>query len=252
MSCCIIQGSSSIFKKYLMAFTGFIMVGFLLIHMLGNLQMFKGPDAINAYAHFLKTLPWAILWGFRGILLFAVIIHAWVAILLTRENRAARPRSYIQSNRVQATMASRMMGISGSFILFFVVFHILHFTTRIIFPEYQSDAYYTFFDTEVVFNVYQMVVDSFLKPWVVGLYFVCMVAVCLHLQHAVWSMFQTLGWLNQKWRPLFKGMALAYAWVIFLGFMAVPVGVMTGLVPSLTESSSLFLIEVEPFDAFDL
>lgn len=251
MSCCI-QGSSSIFKKYLMALTGFVMVGFLFVHMLGNLQMFKGPDAINAYAHFLKTLPLTILWGFRGFLLLAIAIHVWIAILLTRENRKARPESYIEKKTVQATFASRTMGISGSFILFFVVFHILHFTTRVIFPEYQTDHYYTFLDTEVVFNVYQMVVDSFSRLWVVVLYVVCMGAVCLHLKHAVWSMFQTLGLLNQHWRPVFKLVACGYAWLIFLGFLVVPLGVITGVIPSMTESSTLFLIEVEPFDAFDL
>ncbi len=242
---------SSLFKKFLMALTGAVMVAFVFVHMLGNLQMFEGPDAINHYAHFLKTLPMPVFWGFRLILLAAVFVHVWVAILITRENRAARPKNYAEKAIVRATLASRTMGISGSLLLFFIVFHILRFTTRVIFREYQTDLFYTLLDGEVVFNVYQMVVDSFSRLWVFLLYFVCMIGLCLHLSHAVWSMFQTLGWANGRFRPFLKRLALGYAWVIFLGFMAVPLAVSTGFLKPMCEEVVIF-VEAEPFDSDSL
>jgi succinate dehydrogenase / fumarate reductase cytochrome b subunit len=232
----------SLLKKYLMALTGFIMVGFLFIHMLGNLQMFQGPAAMNGYAHFLKSLPVAVLWGFRLVLLLAVGVHVWMAILLTRENQAARPGAYAKKACRQATLSSRTMGISGSFILFFLVFHILHFTTRVIFPEYQDLSLYTD-PVSGFFDVYEMVVNSFSKPWVLGLYAVGMFFVCLHLSHAVWSMFQTLGWANARVRGSLKFFAKLYAIVLFVGFMSTPIAVAMGWLPSSREDGYLFIVE---------
>ena len=253
---CNLSGSCipSLFKKYLMALTGFVMVGFVLVHMMGNLQMFRGPDAINQYAHFLKTLPGVLLWGMRGLLIVAIGVHVWMAILLTKENRAARPQGYLQQAVVRATWASRTMGVSGSLLLFFIVFHVLHFTTRVIFPEYQMEDYYTLSDGDVVFNVYQMVVDSFSKPWVTGFYIFAMGALCLHLSHAVWSMFQTLGWANTRTRPILKGLAKIYGWVIFIGFVAVPLGVISRALPPMLGDEAVIIlsIEAEPFDSESL
>lgn len=223
----------SLLKKYLMALTGFIMVGFLFVHMLGNLQMFQGPEAMNGYAHFLKSLPPAILWGSRAFLLLAIGVHVWMAILLTRENRRARPEAYEQAAFRQATLASRTMGISGSFILFFVVFHILHFTTRVILPEYQDLSLYTNAQSGF-FDVYEMVIHSFSMPWVVALYTTGMVFVCLHLSHGIWSMFQTMGWANSRVRSGLKCFAKLYALVLFFGFMSTPFAVMLGFLTSQT------------------
>lgn len=243
----------SILKKLLMAFSGLVMLGFVFIHMLGNLQMFEGPDAINDYAHFLKTLPAAILWGFRSVLILSLIVHVWMAILITRENRAARPQNYLKTARVRATLASRTMGISGSLILFFIVFHILHFTTRVLFKEYQTEHYYTLVNDHIVFNVYQMIVNSFSHGWLVAVYMISMAFLCLHLTHAFWSMFQTLGWVNDKVRPFLKRVSLAYGLIIFIGFTAIPVGVITGyLAPDFQSSTTLLLIEEQPFDSASL
>ncbi len=213
-----------------MALTGFVMVGFVFVHMLGNLQMFNGPDAINEYAHFLQTLPKGVFWGFRITLLASLIIHVWMAILLVKENKAARPEDYSVNTSVQASLASRTMGISGSFLLFFIIFHIFHFTVRSIFPEYQSEAFYTALDGETVYNVYKMVVAGFSKTWVSVVYVVCMAFLCAHLAHAVSSMFQSLGLRNRTWKVRLDRFAVLYGWVIFLGFIAVPIGVLTHVI----------------------
>lgn len=224
------HGLSSLAKKYLMALTGVIMVGFVFIHMVGNLQMFQSPAAINHYAHLLQTLPKGVLWGFRAVLLLSVVIHVWMAILLVRENRRARPEDYCAKDSIQATLASRTMGLSGSFLLFFIVFHVFHFTVRSIFPEFQSDAFYTMLDGEQVYNVYKMVVVGFSMVWVSVLYVVCMAFLCFHLSHATSSMFQSLGLRNRKWKLCLDRFAILYGWVVFLGFVSIPVGVLTHVI----------------------
>lgn len=227
---------SSLTKKYLMAVSGFVMVAFVFVHMIGNLRIFAGADAINKYSHLLQTLPFVVLWGFRSFLILSVVVHVWMAILLTKENRAARPKEYAVTNRVQATLASRTMGISGSIILFFIVFHLLHYTQRVIFPEFKSAAFHTLLDGHKVYNVYKMMVVGFSETWVSILYIVCMALLCMHLTHAVWSMFQTMGWCNKNWRTPLKRFAWAYGWIIFLGFSAIPVAVLAGYLKPHSES----------------
>lgn len=213
----------SIVKKFLMAATGAILTLFVLVHMAGNLQLFMGPDAINEYAHKLQNLPFGLLWINRILLLTATIVHVWMAILLTKENRIARQGGVQITKTVQATLSSKTMGISGSIILIFIVFHILHFTTRTIYPQFQSEAYYTSLDGEQVYNVYKMMVDGFAITWVSLFYIIAMGLLCMHLSHGVSSMFQSLGLRNKKWRPRFHIFARLYAWIVFLGFIAIPV-----------------------------
>lgn len=216
----------SIIKKYFMAFTGAILTLFVLGHMVANLQIFISPDALNLYADTLQNLPYKLLWIIRSILLIATVVHVWMAILLTKENRAAHPENYKIKKRVQASLASRTMGVSGSIILFFIVFHLLHFTTRTIYPEFKSDAYYTMIDDEKYYDVYKMMVDGFSITWVSIFYVVAMSLLCMHLSHGVSSMFQSLGLRNKKWRPSFDLFANIYAWVIFLGFSSIPISVL--------------------------
>lgn len=203
-----------------MAFSGFILAAFVFVHMAGNLQMFAGPDAMNAYAHMLQTLPYKLLWVSRIILLAAVGVHTWMAILLTLENRRARPQGYRVKKTVQASAASRTMGISGSIVLFFIFFHIGHFTLRIIFPHYQDPEFYTMLNGEMVYNVYKMVVVGFSQPLVSAFYIVAMAFLCLHLSHGVSSMFQSLGIRNRYWKACLDKFAIAYGWIIFIGFIA--------------------------------
>ena len=224
-----------------MAISGFVMVGFLFVHMLGNLNMFKGPDAINEYAHFLQALPPAILWGSRGVLIFSLILHVWMAIVITRENRAARPEDYIKNSTVQASRASKTMGITGSVILFFVIFHILHYTMCVIIPEYGGlNAYISHGGKPLlVHDVYSMLYSGFSVIGISIFYIIAMALLCMHLSHAVSSMFQTMGWRNKVWRKPLDRLALIYGWVIFLGFISVPVAVLSGCLSENENSLSL-------------
>lgn len=219
-----------------MALSGFILAGFVFVHMLGNLNMFRGPDAMNAYAHFLQTLPLHLLWVNRIVLLGAVFIHVWMAILLTLENRHAHPTNYAINARkkVGASLASKTMGISGSIILLFIFFHIADFTLRIIFPQYQTDQFYTQLNGHSVFNVYAMVIASFSKTWITLFYIIAMAFLCLHLSHGVTSMFQTMGLRNSKWKNRIDSFAIGYGWVVFLGFISVPLCVLLSKLNFLT------------------
>lgn len=217
--------SSSIGKKYLMALSGFVFVGFVLGHMAGNLLVFAEPHAINAYAKKLKDLPFNLLWVLRGILLASIAIHIWTAVTLSLQNRAARPKGYCTEKVVQASYASRTMPMSGLIILCFIIFHILHYTTRNIFDY--SDLVYSVGDKEY-FNVYNMIILGFSKWYVSLFYIVSMLLLCLHLFHGVSSMFQTLGIKNEKWRNLLNRFAQFYSLVIFIGFISVPFAVMFG------------------------
>jgi len=220
---------SSLCKKYLMAITGFILVLFVLGHMAGNLQMFVSPELLNSYGHKLQTLPYNLLWVIRAGLLATVIIHVWMAISLTIENRRAHPEKYAQKNSVQATLASKTMGLTGSILLLFIVFHILHYTARVIFPEYKDEFFYTLVNGEEVYNVYLMMIVGFSKPWVSAFYILSMALLCMHLSHGVSSMFQSMGWRNKKWRSFYDKFALLYGWVVFLGFISIPVSVLISL-----------------------
>lgn len=228
----------SLIKKYLMALSGLVLVGFVLSHMLGNLLMFAGPDAINAYAYQLKSLG-AGLWVFRLILLGAVGIHVWMAILLVKENRAARPERYKADNTVQASYSSRVMPMTGLILLSFIIFHILHFTAQITHPEYQDLK--TTLDGNVVHDVYTMVAIGFSPAhWYVSLFYIISVGLlCSHLSHGVSSMFQSLGLRNEQWRYRLDKLAKAYGWLIFIGFASIPVAGLLGAFDTATITALL-------------
>lgn len=220
---------TSIGKKYLMALTGLGLVAFVLIHMVGNLQIFLGPDAINAYAYKLHSLPPVVLWGFRAGLLLLIVVHVWTAIMLTRENRAARKVAG-EIKPVQATYASRTMPITGFILLFFIIFHILQFTVRVVPEDYNATVPYVpteiGYNTIEVFDVFTMMVAGFSSWWISAFYLLGMGLLCLHLTHGVSSMFQSLGFRNESTRYNLNRLALAYGWVIFLGFASIPAGVL--------------------------
>ena len=210
-----------------MAISGLILAGFVFVHMLGNLQAFLGQEALNAYAYKLQSIP-AVLWGFRFVLLAATITHVLTAISLVRENKAARPVPNGDEKFYQATVASRTMGFSGALLFGFIVFHVLHFTVRITHPEYQEMHYHLAKADKDVHDVFKMIIAGFSKKWISALYIVCMAFLCLHLSHGVSSIFQTLGIRNETWRTRLDNIAVAYGWVVFIGFISVPVAVLTG------------------------
>ena len=220
--------SSSLGKKYLMALTGFVLVGFVFVHMAGNLQILLGQRAINAYAHALQSLPLPILWGSRLILILSVVLHAWTAFLLIRENRRARPQKNEVEKTKKAGLSSLKMGLTGSILMAFIVFHLLHFTIRTIYPEYEELRTLVGSPGDFeIHDVYSMVLAGFQNTWVSIFYVVGMFLLCGHLAHGVSSVFQSLGIMTVSWRGKLEVVAKAYAWIIFLGFSIVPL-VVTG------------------------
>lgn len=217
----------SLVKKYLMALSGLVLVLFVLGHMLGNLQIFLGPEAINVYAYQLQSLPPAVLWGIRLFLLVCVAVHVWMAVLLTIENRRARPDRYANQRMRRTTFSSRVMPMTGLIILAFIIFHILHFTSRTIFPEY-NDLRWDWNGKDLL-DVSSMMIAGFSVWWVSLFYLLATGLLCSHLCHGVSSMFQSVGIRNEAWRYRLDRVAVAYGWVVFLGFASIPLAVMTGI-----------------------
>ena len=215
--------TSSIGKKYLMALSGLVLIGFVFVHMAGNLQILMGQEKINAYAHALQSLPLPILWGSRLFLLAAVLIHAVTAYQLVKENRRARPnQNYIETTK-RAGLASLKMGLTGSILLAFIIFHLLHFTIRTIYPEYSEMMTVVGSpDSNEIHDVYSMVLAGFQHTWISVFYVVAMFLLCGHLAHGVSSAFQSLGIRSESWRVKLELAAKAYAWLIFVGFSIVP------------------------------
>lgn len=213
-----------------MALTGLVLVGFVLVHMAGNLQLFLGPAMLNEYANSLQSLPPPVLWGGRLFLLVCVGLHVLVAVQLTARNRAARPDRYEAEDTVVASFSSRVMPVTGLIVLAFIIFHILHFTTRNIF-DYDNMVYTLHDGTNqavVVHDVYAMMLAGF-SVWYVSLFYVVSMALlCSHLSHGVSSMFQSLGLRNERWRYTLNKLAVLYGWLIFLGFISIPVAVTLG------------------------
>ena len=207
-----------------MALSGLVLIGFVFVHMAGNLQILMGQEKINAYAHALQSLPMPILWGSRLFLLAAVVVHAVTAYQLIKENRRARPHSnYIETTK-KAGLASLRMGLTGSILLAFIVFHLLHFTIRTIYPEYSDMMTIVGSpDSNEIHDVYSMVLAGFQHTWISVFYVVAMFLLCGHLAHGVSSAFQSLGIRSETWRGKLELAAKAYAWLIFVGFSIVPV-----------------------------
>lgn len=223
---------TSIGKKVVMAVTGIILVGFVVTHMVGNLKVFLGAEAINAYAGFLRDVGEPLvpretmLWIARLVLLASVVLHIVAATQLTLQDRASRPQRYAVHKPVQATYASRTMRWGGIIVLLFIIYHILHLTFGAV---GFAPGQYLHEDPNNGFQVYQNVVNGF-KVWPVSLfYIIAMAAVGMHLYHGVWSMFQTLGLNNAKYNRMLRGLAMITALAVFLGNISIPIAVLTGI-----------------------
>ncbi len=204
-------------KKAVMAVSGLILFSFVLGHMLGNLQVFEGPEQFNRYAVLLRTLPEA-LWGVRLVLLLMVALHIVTSVQLALRKQQARPIGYVKRANTVSSYASRTMYWSGPILLAFIIYHILDLTLGKANPNYIEG------------DVYHNVVASFSNPIVSLWYIFSMVLLALHLRHGAWSMFQSLGVAHPRHNDFLKKAAIVFAVVIFLGFTAVPVGVLTGFV----------------------
>jgi len=229
---------SSVGKKILMAFTGFVWFGFLLGHMAGNLKAFQGAEAFNEYAHHLRVFGEPILprtgflWGFRLLMLAAFAVHAWLSWETSRQSWDARKAKYRKQENLNFDFASSFMRWGGVFILVFVVFHILHMTTGTWHtgPEFSRGGVVTPWTPEGEVDAFANLVTGLQNPLVAGFYGLAMIAICLHLYHGVWSMFQTLGAAHPKYASLRRPFAVIVALVVFLGFVSIPVSILAGIV----------------------
>lgn len=216
---------STIGKKVVMALTGAVMVLFIIGHVLGNLKIFSGPAEINSYALFLREAGapefgyGELLWVMRSILLLCVGLHILAAVQLTRSSWKARPVGYAKKKDVEASVGSRTMRWGGVLIAVFVVFHILHFTLGDVgFQPGQFEH----------LMVYHNVVAGF-SVWPIAVFYIIAVgALCLHLDHGVWSVLQTLGWSSAQSQRRLKICSRIFAILIFIGFVSVPIAVMAG------------------------
>ncbi|HMC28112.1 MAG TPA: succinate dehydrogenase cytochrome b subunit [Verrucomicrobiae bacterium] len=218
---------SSLGKKYIMAVSGCLLFLFVVAHLLGNLQIFLGPEVINRYGHFLQSNP-ELIWPARIILLVMVGLHIWAAVKLTIENRAARPVGYAQYEVVVATYASRTMFMSGLIILVFIVYHLLHFTVQVQQINLTGENFIDFHDPQQRHDIFKMMVVGFSNVWVSGFYLIGMALLCLHLSHGVSSMFQSLGWKNKAYGPFLDKFARVGALAIFIGYSSIPVAILFG------------------------
>lgn len=223
---------SSIGKKAVMALTGFILVGFVVIHMIGNLKIYTGAEHLNAYAGFLRTVGdplvphETLLWLARIVLLASVVLHIVMAYQLSRMNWEGRPVKYDTKRNTQATYASLTMRWGGIILLLFIVYHILHFTLGQV--GYAPGGFRPE-DPNNGFQTYANVITGFQPLPVALFYLLAMAALCMHLYHGTWSMFQTLGLNNTRSNGIWRWVAILIAAAVFLGNASIPIAVQLGL-----------------------
>lgn len=216
---------SSLGKKYVMALTGLGLYLFVIIHLLGNLQVFAGPTKINEYAHTLKATP-PILWGARFGLLAIFVLHVTAAAQLARANRQARPQNYAVGKPVASTFAQRTMVVSGLILLAFILFHLSHFTIGLVNPQYLE-----FHDPLTGYHdVRRMMIEGFSNPLVAVFYIVSMGLLLLHLSHGVSSTFQSLGLRSKKTFGFFDKLAKASGLLLFLGNTAIVLAILLSVI----------------------
>ena len=217
---------STIGKKIIMAVTGLIGIGFVIVHMAGNLQAFIGSDKLNSYGALLHGPLGELLWIVRLVLIVAVVLHVLMAYQLTVRARAARPVGYKERQPQVSTWASRTMRWGGVLLLLFIVLHILHFTTEQVDPAGWRGR----LDAAGHRDVYGNLVASFRIWWVAGFYVLAMIFLGLHLYHGAWSSIRTLGYAKPSPYPLHRRIALLVAVIVWLGFTLVPLGVIAGVI----------------------
>ena len=209
---------SSIGKKVVMAVTGLILFGFVIGHMIGNLQVFLGAKELNDYSIFLHAFAHgAGIWVARAVLLASVVLHIWAAYSLTLMNRAARPVGYREWKARESTYASRTMRWSGVLLLAFIIYHLLHFTTGTLHPDF------------VPGDVYHNVIVGLRQAPAAIFYIISMVALGFHLYHGAWSMLQTLGLNHPRWNKLRFTVSVALAAAVVVGNLSFPATILAGI-----------------------
>jgi succinate dehydrogenase / fumarate reductase cytochrome b subunit len=217
---------TTIYLKLLMAGSGIVFIGFVLLHMYGNLKAFEGHDAFNEYAHHLRTMGTPILpesgalWIFRVVLLGSLVVHVYSAAALWKRARRARTVRYQVKKHTGAIFASRLMRWGGVTLLVFIVWHLLNFTIGKVNVQGGATA-----------DPYNLLVDSFDVWWLTLIYLAAMTMLGAHLHHGTWSAMQTLGLTGtERSRAVSKRVAFVVAFVITVGFSIVPVFVLAGVI----------------------
>jgi succinate dehydrogenase / fumarate reductase cytochrome b subunit len=211
---------STLGLKIVMAVTGLILFGFVVAHMIGNLQVYLGPEAMDHYAVFLRSfLHGSGLWIARAVLLGSVFLHIWSAWRLTLVNAAARPVGYREVQRRESSYASRTMRYSGVLLLLFIVYHLLHFTFGVhaVHPQFVHG------------EVFHNFVTGFQNPVASAVYIAAMLVLGLHLYHGAWSFMQTLGLSHPRYDRLRYAVATVLTVVVVAANISFPVAVLTGL-----------------------
>ncbi|HMC60999.1 MAG TPA: succinate dehydrogenase cytochrome b subunit [Candidatus Solibacter sp.] len=213
-------------KKVVMAVTGLLLFGYVIAHLLGNLQIFSSNrDQINHYAAFLHDPANAApLWTARLMLLAAVIMHIVASVQLWRMKGEARPVRYVKKADVPTSYAARTMMWSGPIVAAFVIFHVLHLTVGAVLPLQEVGPNQP--------DVRANVIAGFTNPAVAAFYIFAMVLLCMHLYHGLWSIFQSLGFSHPRYTPLLKKGAAVVAILICIGNCSIPIAVMLGLLPN--------------------
>lgn len=215
---------SAMVKKAVMAVTGIILFGFVVIHLAGNLKVYQGAETLNEYAKGLHEIGVPLLghgdvvWLTRVTLLVSVGLHMLSAWQLTVVNRRARPTSYAKKKHQAASYASRTMRWGGVIVILFVIYHLLHLTVGNVHSDFQKG------------DLYHNIVVAFSNPLISAFYILAVVSLGFHLYHGLWSLFQTLGWSGPSLDVFRKRFAVVFAVVITLGFVSIPVSVLTGII----------------------
>ena len=211
--------ASSIGQKVLMAVSGLVLYGFVVGHMIGNLQIYLGREALDHYAEFLREfLHGQGIWLARGALLLAVGVHVLTAIRLTLGNWSARPVGYRRWQARESTYASRTMVWSGPLLGVFILYHLAHLTLGVAGQGF------------VTGRVYDNVVNGFLNPWVSAFYAIAMLALGLHMYHGFWSLLQTLGLSHPRWTPIRRVVSGLLAGGVVAGNLSIPLAVLARFV----------------------
>jgi succinate dehydrogenase / fumarate reductase, cytochrome b subunit len=216
---------SAVGKKYVMAITGIVWLGYVLAHMVGNLKLYQSAEDFNTYAEFLRQLLYPIvpesgtLWLLRSILIVALVFHVLAAYQLTVMNRQARPESYrAKRDYVAADFAARTMRWTGVIVLLFIAYHLADLTFGWVNPAGEGAT------------VYEKVVASFSNPAISGFYLLANLALGVHVYHGAWSLFQSMGWNNRRFNHWRRSFAIGFAAVVTLGNLSFPIAVLVGVV----------------------
>ncbi|HEU5249634.1 MAG TPA: succinate dehydrogenase cytochrome b subunit [Thermoanaerobaculia bacterium] len=204
-------------KKVVMAVTGVILLLYIIGHLLGNLQIFEGPERLNAYAAFLKSTG-ELLWAVRIVLLVSLVLHVIASVQVSLASKRSRPADYIEKKSIETSYAARTMIWSGPLIFLYVVYHLAMFTFLVTGPGYSPT------------DVYRNEVQAFQVPAISAFYVVAIIFLGMHLYHGAWSMLHTLGASNPRYRVLRRTIAPIVAIAITVGYIAIPIAVLLGFI----------------------